>query len=615
MRIKIENLLVLPYREYILVLFIFPLLIINLFYPENFKLLIFVSLFGAAPNILSALRSLADTKITIDVFNSFAVLISLATGEYRSFAFIVLMLSFARILDWKTASETNSAIEELLKLKPNKANRVSGERVEEIRVEDVKEGDILLVKNGDRVPVDGVIIYGQAFFNESPVTGESKPVERFIGDTILGLTLNESGTVKIRATRVGRDSTVDKMIQLVSEAAKNKSRGEKLADRFAEIFLPVVAFIGVVTFYITKDIGMVAAIFLVACADDIAVAIPLAMTASIGNAARRGVIIKGGEWFDALSKLEVVVFDKTGTLTYGLLSVTDVTVEPWLDANLFWQAVAIGEKFSEHPIGRAIFREALKHTSSIEDPVSFDNYRGVGIVAKLANGRMVAVGGEKIFNKLNLPIPDNVLAEINRKRMMLRQTSSVVLIDNKYAGIVTVSDTPRPESIRSIEELKSIGIKKIVMFTGDSRETAEDVSRILGISDFQASMTPDSKIKELEGLLGKYTVGMVGDGINDAPSLARADIGIAMGSGGTAVAVEAADIVILTDDLSRIPEIIKLSRSTIAVVYSNIFLWLMTNLIGFSLVFGGIMGPAMAAFYNFFTDFLPLINSSRLFKK
>lgn len=611
----ISRAVTLPYREYIIDLLVALSLLVDFVHPGEFWFLVVASSIGAIPNLLAAGKSLYKGKISIDVFNFFAVLISFLTGEYRSFAFIVLMLSFARLLDWKTSSETSNAIEELLKLKPSRATRMQGDTAEEINIDDIKEGDILMIKNGERVPVDGLITYGSGFFNEASVTGESKPIEKFTGDMILGLTLNESGAVKMRAVRVGKDSTIDKMIRLVSDASKNKSRGEKLADRFAEIFLPVVALVGVVVFAITKDIKMVAAIFLVACADDIAVSIPLAMTAAIGNAAKRGVIVKGGEWLDALSRINTLVFDKTGTLTYGMLSVTDVSIEPWMDKDRFWQLVAVCEKFSEHSIGRALFHEAVRHNLIIPDPVSFKVYRGAGVVAESEAGAVVAIGDEKIFTELNIPLPEKVRSDIDRKRSSLRQTSFIVLVDNKYAGIITVSDNPRLESINSIKELKKLGIKRVIMLTGDSKEIAEDVANSLGITEVRSSMTPETKVKMLEELLDHEVVGMVGDGINDAPSLARADVGIAMGNGGTAVAVEAADVVILTDDLSRIPEVIILGRQTMMVIRSNTILWFLTNLLGFGLVFAGIMGPAIAAFYNFFTDFLPLINSSRLFKR
>jgi Cu+-exporting ATPase len=602
-----------PKREYIIATIVAIALGVEFFYPGAKLILFGASIFGALPPAMRALSALVKRRITIDTFNSFALGISFATGEIRSGAFIVLMLTFADILDWHTKNRASRALEELLRLRPQTARKESGNKIIEIPQNQVISGDILIVESGERVPVDGIVIFGRAWINESLVTGESVPVEKTIGDNVFGSTLIESGMIKMRATNVGKDSTIERMAELIKQATKNKARSERLADRFAAMFLPIVLVIGFGTYILTKNILMMAAVFLVACADDMAVAIPLALTAALGQAAKRGVIIKGGEWLETLSKTKTFVFDKTGTLTYGKFVVSDYHLEPHVSSEEFWYLVAIAEKFSSHPIGKAIFHEAAKRLNNIPDPDEFRISEGNGIIARIKTNEVI-IGDEHIFAEFNIPLSENLKNKLHVERKEHGATTVLVAINKTFAGMITVDDVPRPEAKESISALKELGITKIIMFTGDNEVIASRISTALGIDNFYASMNPEDKLRELERLEKNSIVAMVGDGINDAPALARADVGIAMGGSGAAVTVEAANIVILTDDLSRLPEMLKLSRRTLSVIKGDAVLWVLTNAIGFTLVLTGLFGPALAAFYNFATDFLPLLNSARLFR-
>jgi Cd2+/Zn2+-exporting ATPase len=601
-----------PVREYLIISAASAVLALAFFFPGMQSLLLVVSAFGALPTLWSAAQSLVRFRVTIDVFNSFAIGVSFALVESTSAAFIVLMLAFARLLDWHTESRTTDAIRELLKLKPETAFRETGDEIQEIPTHAIGVGDILVAKQGSRIPVDGVVIFGDALVNEAPVTGESLPVQKSPGDIVLGGTLVESGMLKLRAERVGKDSTIERIAELMRQASASKSRPEKLADRFAELFLPFVTLFGAGVYLVTGDIVMTAAFFLVACADDMAVAIPLAVTAALGYAARRGIIIKGGERLETLSKVTILVLDKTGTLTYGALSVRQVNIAPGIRENEFWQLVGMAEKFSEHPAGKAVFREARARQDRIPDPDETHSYKGSGIMAKY-RGREIAVGSEEFFRELDIPLEREMRAEVIAEG---EKGATVLLVsfDRKFAGTITLADAPRPEAKESLAELERLGIARIIMFTGDNEVVARRVAEELGIRRYRAAMKPEDKMRELEILLKDGPVAMVGDGVNDAPALARADVGIAMGGGGTAVAVEAADVVILTDDLSRLPEVIELSRRTLSVVKGNIVIWALSNILGFALVLTGIAGPALAAFYNFATDFFPLLNSVRLFR-
>ncbi len=599
-----RSLFVPPRREYVIVAAIVIAFLIDVFSGYGKIPLAIAAALAVFPTLLGAVRALGKKKLTIDTFNTLAVAASFATGEIRSAAFIGLMLTFARYLDWRTESRSRHAIEELMRLKPAIARRETANGAEDIPADEVKKGDIVIVPVGTRVPVDGVVIGGDAHVNEASVTGESRLVMKRLGDRVVSSTLVESGGIRMRATDVGADSTIERMATLIREATANKSRAERMADKFAGIFLPLIALLGLGTYLWTRDIRMTAAIFLVACADDMAVAIPLAVTAAVGRAAKRGVIIKGGEWLDVLGRLKAVVLDKTGTLTYGSLAIARESRASGVSEKTFWQAIGTAEKFSEHPVGKLAYTEAVARAGKIPDPLSVDVRKGAGVIAKTAKG-VIAVGSDKLAEELHLALPEKLGGD---------QMSFHVFLDGTYAGTVFVADKPRPEAAESLLRLRRRGIGRISMFTGDNPETAKTISSQLGITDVRASMSPQDKLRELEKLLKNGPVAMVGDGINDAPALARADVGIAMGGGGTAIASETADVVILSDNLMRLPEIVMIGRETTSVIRWDVAIWVVTNILGFGLVFTGLIGPSFAAFYNFATDFLPLLNSARLFR-
>lgn len=601
--------------DYALIAFITAAYLISMQIAGATPLLWLLVYLGAAPTLWGAAQAAIKRKISIDTFNVFAVAVSIIYGEVLSATFIILMLAFARLLDEHTQSRTRRTLEELLKLKPQTATREKDGKLEEIPADSISAGDILVVKEGSRVPVDGIIISGKAQINESSVTGESAPQDKITGDGVLSATLNESGLIKIRATRVGKDSTIERMAVLVKEASKNKSRSEKLADRFAAAYLPFVLVLGIGIYLFTKNLGMTAALFLVACADDMAVAIPLAITAGIGKAAKRGVVIKGGEWIEALSNIRTLVIDKTGTLTYGTFVLKKAEIEPGIPEAEFWKILGAAEKYSEHPIGRMILKESIIREGEADEPEDFKAHKGSGVSATY-RGNKIIIGNYGIISDLAIELGEEEKARLKKKYDESGTTWSVVLRGAKILGFLHVGDVPRPEAKQSISDLKNLGINDIRMFTGDNKLIAEKIAGEIGISAVHASMMPVDKLKELEKLiLTSGPVAMVGDGINDAASLARADVGIAMGSGGSAVAVEAADIVILNDNLSRLPEMIIYSRKVMSVVKSDMAIWLVSNIIGFALVLTGVAGPAMAAFYNFISDFFPLINSARLFRE
>lgn len=593
-----------PGREYALIVLLLAAFSVAYFLNENI-ILYAASVLAVIPSFANAYKEITRRKIGIDTFNTFAIIVSFATGQAYSAGFIALMLTFARLLDWRAESRTHDAVKELMDLKPQTATIEVGGQLKEVAADSLKLGDVAVVTSGGRIPADGTVIQGQADVNEATVTGESLPVEKIAGDQVIASTLVESGMLKIRAERVGGESTIERMAAMMREASRNKSHSEKLADRFAAVFLPVVLVIGIITYLITHDLLMVAALFLIACADDMAVAIPLAMTAALGQAAKRGAIVKGGVWLDVLGKIKILVLDKTGTLTFGNLSVGSVRIAPGIETEYFWRTLASAEKYSEHPVGRAAYHEAMRHVAEASDPEQFTLYKGSGVRAKIA-GQDVVAGTARLFEELGLAAP--VESESGGSLFYISAAG-------RYLGAIEVADTPRPEAVESLKRLRELGIGRIIMFTGDNEKTAAAVAQVMGITEYYSAMKPEDKLRKLEELLPSGPVGMVGDGVNDAPVLARADVGIAMGQGGAAVSVEAADIVLMNDNISLLPEMVMLGRRTFSIIRLDAVIWAASNLVGFALVLSGLAGPAFAAFYNFATDFLPLLNSSRLFKK
>ncbi len=588
-------------------------IILAIIWPQSWIIATILVAISVIPTVISAIQGAKEFKITIDLYNLLALSIALGLQETSSGAFIGLMLASARILEARTEARANKAVEELLSLKPHTARRESRGHIDEIPTQDIRTGDILLVGTGERVPCDGLLVYGTALANEASITGESIPREKLIGDRILASTIIEAGAIKIRATHIGKDSTLERMAALIQEASKHKSASEKLADKFAGYFLPLIGIAGIAVYFFTKNLSMVSAFFLVSCADDIAVSIPLAVTAALGRAAKRGVIVKGGARLLPLAHIDTMVLDKTGTLTFGDLRVERLDRDPSVTEFFIWECLAIAEKYSEHVIGRAVFREAVKRIGVVSDPEKFQVHRGRGIWVQ-TKGHDILVGTPALLIDSGITIPESWATQRDDDTDPGLTSDFYVAVDKRCIGRIRIADVPRPSAKASIQKLYALGIKNIIIFTGDQPHTAAAIAKSVGIEDYRPTMSPEDKEREI-GLLAKTGITvMIGDGINDAPALARSNVGIAMGTTGTAVAIEAADIVLLADNLDRLPELVVLAKNTEKVIQENIWIWSISNLIGFVFVFSGIFGPALAAAYNFMTDFLPLANSSRLFQ-
>lgn len=575
--------------------------------------LIAIAIAGLWPVLLSALKAVIHRQPTIDLLASIALIFSLLAQEWRSAIFISLMLASARVFARYTENRAKRSIDGLLKLRPTKVHVLVDGQPTETGIEKVKIGDLILVDAGERIAVDGVVQSGQAEIDQSSLTGESMPVAKREGDDVLSSTLNLSGSLVVRATKVGQETTFARILALVEKSQEMKTPIASIADHFTRWYIIITLF-GALTIYLwIHNLTLVLSILLVTCADDIAVAIPLALTAAIGKAAQSGIIIKGGPFLEGLTKTKIMIFDKTGTLTEGKMKVQTVKVFPGHSEDRFFSFIGSIENESNHPAAKTISRfvkdkkiEFLTVNEVHEEP-------GFGIKGIINNETVVA--GKVVFlTQNNVKFSEEELKLLNEEKNRDR-TVTVLSVNGQALGFISLSDNVRPDAHHVIGELKKKGVEKLVMLTGDNEVVAGEVARQIGISDFKANLMPQDKIDYLKKLVGvKDKVAMVGDGVNDAAALAMADIGIAMGAIGADAAIENADIVLMKDRLTNILDAFNLSRATMKIIYQNLLLWGVINAVGLALVFARVLGPSEAAAFNFFTDFVPLGNSLRIFK-
>jgi heavy metal translocating P-type ATPase len=579
---------------------------------DEFFLTFFASI-ATLPVLLSAYRSLRQKKVTVDLLASVALVVSILNKEWASAVFINLMLTSARIFSDYTENKSRSAIKSLLKLRPEKVKVKKRNHIVETAISKIKKGDLIVIELGDRIPVDGEVTSGDAQIDQSSLTGESAPVHKKKGDSVLSSTLNVSGSLIIRAEKVGKDTTFEKIVKLVERSQQDKSSINTLAEKFASRYV-ILSIVGSAILYAySHNMSLVLSVLLVTCADDIAVAIPMAFSAAVGRAAKRGIIIKGGNFLEGLTKVKTLVFDKTGTITKGSLKVEKIIPFDQYKKNDVLKLAAMSECFSEHPVAKAVIKCAQENSLAFKEPEKFQEYSGKGSTAMFKNKR-IACGKEPFLKELNITISakdEKVLDGIKKEG-----SSSILLVSytGDLAGIITLTDEIRSETKKTISELKKLGVEKIVMLTGDNESVAKTVAKKTGIDVFHANLLPEDKLRYIRKYLNKKSkVAMVGDGVNDAAALTLADIGIAMGAIGSDTAIEAADIALMQDDLSKIPEAFELGNTVTKISRQDFWIWGIVNAIGLSLVFGGIIGPEGAAAFNFITDFFPILNSLRLF--
>lgn len=536
---------------------------------------------------------------------------------FEAAAVIITLILLGKYLEAVAKGKTSEAIKKLMGLQAKTARVLRNGTEEDIPIEDVLPGDIVVVRPGEKIPVDGKILEGNSSIDESMLTGESLPVEKKAGDFVIGATINKFGTFRFEATKVGKDTALSQIIRMVEDAQGSKAPIQKIADKVSGIFVPIVVAIALLTFVIwlfvtgdvTKAIVSAVAVLVIACPCSLGLATPTAIMVGTGKGAENGILIKGGEHLEMAYKLNAVVLDKTGTITKGEPEVTDIVVlDTTYEKMEILRLASITEKNSEHPLGVAIYEYGKKELGKINDPDKFEAIPGRGVLSVI-DGKTIYIGTRKLMREQGIDIA-SVGAGIERLEDE-GKTAMLMSIDNRLTALIAVADTLKESSKEAIQELKSIGIG-VYMITGDNKRTANAIAKLVGITNVLAEVLPENKAEEVEKLKasGKI-VAMVGDGINDAPALATADIGMAVGTG-TDVAIEAADITLMRGDLRTIPAAIRLSRKTMNKIKQNLFWAFFYNIIGIPFAALGLLNPMIAGGAMAFSSVSVVANSLSL---
>jgi Cu+-exporting ATPase len=556
------------------------------------------------PVFVNVAKAAWRRQIIAHTVMTMGVIAAAVIGQWVTAALVVFFMRVGDYTERFTTERARRAVKDLTALAPRTARveRDGGEV--EVPVTEVRRDEVVVIRPGEKIPVDGIVISNQSSVDQSAITGESMPVDVTAGDKVFAATMVKSGSIRVQVTHLGADTAFGRVVKMVEEAEGSRADAQRLADKFSYWYMPVVAGIALLTFIIRRDPMATAAVLVVACSCAFALATPIAMLASVGAAAKRGLLIKGGKYIEVLAKADVLLLDKTGTLTLGQPKLTDVISLNGLSENALLQLAASAERYSEHPLAEAVRKAAHVRGLALDEASGFESSAGFGIQAKVG-GRSVKVGSARHVNG-----ESNLAAKLESEG----KTLIFVEVDGRLAGVLAAADTLRPEVPAALRELRKLGIRKIELLTGDNERTASALAAQLGV-DFRANLSPENKIEVVKKYQGEgRVVVMVGDGVNDAPALAQADVGIAM-SGGTDVAVEAGHIALLRPDWSLVPEAFQIARRTMRVVKGNIGFTLLYNAFGLTLAALGFLPPIFAAALQSLPDVGILLNSSRLLKQ
>lgn len=558
---------------------------------------------GGWPIFKEAFDNVLQRRMTMELSMSIAIVAAAAISEFFTALVITLFVLVAEVLEGMTVGRGRKAIRDLLDFLPREVSVRRTGAVATISADKLSVGDAILIAPGGRIPVDGTVLTGHSFVDESRITGESMPVEKVEGSAIFAGSINQSGALEVKADRIGRDTSYGKIIEAVERAERSRAPVQRLADRMAGYLVYFAIGSAVVTYLITRDIYATISVIIVAGACGIAAGTPLAILGGIGRSARLGAIVKGGVHLETLGKVDTVVVDKTGTLTFGEPRLESLAPADGVTKEELLAAAVTAEIRSEHPLGKAIIAHARSEGLATVEPDRFDYTPGRGLAAESAGARILV--GNRLWmaeNAVDVPAAQED-----------EGAASEVLVakDGRYLGAIAVADTVRPEARAAMQALWLMGIKTILL-TGDTAAVANAVGRSLNISKIEAGLLPEDKLDRVRALIkaGK-TVAMVGDGVNDAPALAEASVGVAMGSG-TDVAQESADIVLLGNDLVRFVETLKVARRTRGVIWQNFAGTIAIDLLGIGLAAFGLLGPLLAAFIHVASEMTFILNSARL---
>ncbi len=573
-------------------------------------LMIAASLTAGWDIALRAWNSLRNRAFSIELLVTIATVGALFIGENWEAAAVTFLFIFGAYLEAQTLNRTRRVIGELLDLAPTTALVLRDGLQIEVRPDEVAVGEIILLKPGAKIPVDGSVVEGRSAVDESAITGEPFPEEKTPGNQVFAGTVNQDGMLKVQVSGVGQDTTLARIIRRVEEAQEEKAPTQRFIERFARWYTPFIIGLSLVVFLFSQDIELSLTLLVIGCPGALVISTPVSVVAGIGRAAQKGILIKGGEYLENSGKITALALDKTGTLTQGKPKLTDIIVlesnqtenksistsnpptHAWSSQQakvLRWAAIA--ETNSEHPLARPILAEASKIDQIIPQPSSFETFTGKGVLAAY-NQAQIAVGTLDFLQELGIDIPTQTQIQLDSLKSS-GKTAVIVAVDRRAIGILAVADALRENAREMLRALAKTGVTKVVMLTGDDQRTAQAIALEAGIAEVRAELLPEGKLATIRSLKEQgYVVAMVGDGINDAPALAAADIGIAMGAAGTDVAIETADIALMADDLMKIPEAIRLSKASLGNIRQNVVIALATV---FFLLAGVLLGEVHMA--------------------
>lgn len=533
--------------------------------------LIAATVIASIPIFSKAYQALRMKAFSIELLVSIAVIGAMFIQEYTESAVVTFLFLFGDLLESRTLEKTRSSLKELVDMAPQEAVVIQDGQQRTIPVEEVKVGDRIIIRSGGKVPVDGRILSGKALLNESAVTGESVPRSKTVHEKVFSGTIVDNGYIEMVAEKVGDDTTFAKIIELVEEAQESKTKTEKYLDQFSRIYTPAVVLLSLIVFALTRDLHLAITFLVVACPGALVIGAPVSNVAGIGNGAKNGVLVKGGEVMERFAKVDTFVFDKTGTLTKGNPEITDIKIFAQIDADELLRLAARAETISEHHLGQTIVKEAKARKINISGEVTNGEVvKGHGIRADVGDHTLV-VGNRKLMELENMSISKEAL-EYAVTQEKAGNTVIFAAIDGKLAGLISIADQIRKDALNALTEIRKNGVKKIVMLTGDNPHSAKLVAKQLGIDEYHAELLPEDKVEYVKKLKAAgHVVAMAGDGINDAPAIATADIGLAMGESGTDISMETADVVLMADQLMQLSHAYSLSKATIRNMKQNTF--------------------------------------------
>jgi Cd2+/Zn2+-exporting ATPase/Cu+-exporting ATPase len=560
---------------------------------------------GCWPILKEAFENILERGMTMELSMTIAIVAAAAIGQFFTALIITLFVLVAEVLEGLTVGRGRKAIRDLLEFLPREVSVRRAGAIQAVSAEELRIGEAILVAPGGRIPVDGTVLSGHSFVDESRITGESMPTEKTADAHVFAGSINQSGALEIRAERIGRDTSYGKIIEAVEHAERSRAPVQRLADRLAGYLVYFALGAAALTYLITRDIVSTISVIIVAGACGIAAGTPLAILGGIGRCARLGAIVKGGVHLETLGRVNMVVIDKTGTLTFGRPEVQRVVSSGSAGAGEILDAAASAELRSEHPLGKAIVAYVKGLGRPITEPERFDYTPGRGITARV-DGAIVLVGNAALMQDGGVAVPSSLRHD--------KEAASDVFVarNGQILGVIAVSDTVRSEAKGAIDALNKMGIRTLLL-TGDSRAVADSVARQLGITEIVAEALPEEKLARIRGFVkgDGRVVAMVGDGVNDAPALVEASVGVAMGSG-TDVARESADVVLLGNDLVRFVETLRMARRVRRTIWQNFAGTLAVDALGIVLAACGLLGPLLAAFIHVSSEMTFILNSARL---